>query len=244
MTRQSEGKQHRTKRAMRPALTLMLMLVLRPLLAVADPTEFFSAGSPDGLIGTQSRPEEPAAPEAESADDVLLSGDTEITGATFTGLVPVGATVSSVDVEIYRVFPLDSTNPPSGQVPTRLNSPAARGPELPFQRVEPGLFGREHRDQRNSTDAQSIHGRRRRGQRPGSEILGKLHAFDHAADESLVLCSPGEAQRRRLPMAIGAEADRRARHFLHSRFADLDPQHEPGTRLAAGRHGHHGPGAI
>src|SRR5262249_35014898 len=80
--------------------------------------------SPDGLIGTLSRPPQAGSLETESADDFLLSSDTQITGATFTGLVPVGATISSVDVEIYRVFPLDSTVPPSTQSPTRANSPS------------------------------------------------------------------------------------------------------------------------
>ena len=50
-----------------------------------------------------------------------------ITGGTFTGLLPTGApltTVTDVQVETYRVFPKDSVNPPSGNVPTRVNSPS------------------------------------------------------------------------------------------------------------------------
>jgi hypothetical protein len=34
------------------------------------------------------------------------------------------ADISSIVIEIYRVFPYDSTSPPSGDVPTRVNSPA------------------------------------------------------------------------------------------------------------------------
>jgi hypothetical protein len=39
-------------------------------------------------------------------------------------LLPADADVSQVRVEIYRVFPKDSTSPPSGLVPTRVNSPS------------------------------------------------------------------------------------------------------------------------
>jgi hypothetical protein len=56
-----------------------------------------------------------------------LSNETKITSATFTGLLPSGApltNVTDVVVEIYRVFPKDSTNPPDGRVPTRTNSPS------------------------------------------------------------------------------------------------------------------------
>jgi len=38
--------------------------------------------------------------------------------------VPLGSTAIDVTIEIYRVFPKDSTVPPSGQVPTRVNSPS------------------------------------------------------------------------------------------------------------------------
>ena len=50
-----------------------------------------------------------------------------INAATFTGLLPPGTPLSSIkdiEIEIYRVFPLDSVNPPSGKVPTRVNSPS------------------------------------------------------------------------------------------------------------------------
>jgi hypothetical protein len=92
----------------------------------AAPVTFFSTGNPDGLIGTLSRPPASGSLETETADDFVLSQPMLITGATFTGLLPSGAPLSSitdVEIEIYRVFPLDSANPPSGKVPTRVNSP-------------------------------------------------------------------------------------------------------------------------
>jgi len=47
--------------------------------------------------------------------------------ATFTGLIPSGAALSSigqVEVEVYHVFPFDTAFPLSGNVPTRTNSPS------------------------------------------------------------------------------------------------------------------------
>ena len=88
---------------------------------------FFTTGTPDGLIGTGSRPSAAGVLEIESADDFILSSPTVINGASFFGLVPSGVTLSDVTqvrVEIYRVFPKDSTDPPSGNVPTRKNSPS------------------------------------------------------------------------------------------------------------------------
>ena len=94
--------------------------------ARADVT-LFSTGSPDGLIGMASRPGVGGKAEIEAADDFIASGGFKVTGATFTGLLTGGATTANIGevvVEIYRVFPKDSTNPPSGNVPTRANSPS------------------------------------------------------------------------------------------------------------------------
>lgn len=94
--------------------------------ARADIT-LFSTGSPDGLIGTASRPGVGGKAEIESADDFVATGGFKVTGATFTGLLTGGATtadIGEVVVEIYRVFPKDSTVPPSGNVLTRANSPS------------------------------------------------------------------------------------------------------------------------
>ena len=87
----------------------------------------FSTGNPNGLIGTLSRPASGGLIQTETADDFILNQATIINQATFTGLLPSGALLSSiadVEIEIYHVFPTDSANPPSGNVPARLNSPA------------------------------------------------------------------------------------------------------------------------
>lgn len=85
---------------------------------------FFTTGLADGRMAATSRP---GLSETETADDFLIAQHTKITSATFTGLLTNGASVSAigdVQVEIYRIFPQDSTTPPSGHVPTRTNSPA------------------------------------------------------------------------------------------------------------------------
>jgi hypothetical protein len=101
-----------------------LLLLATPVLA--DPF-FFSTGAPDGKIGTLSRPASPGAIQTETADDFVLKTNTVINQASFTGLLPFGASLASirqVEIEIYHVFGKDSVNPPSGHVPTRVNSPA------------------------------------------------------------------------------------------------------------------------
>lgn len=88
---------------------------------------FFGTGDPNGLIGTASRPAGGGLIEVESADDFVTTSMTTITSASFWGLIPTGASLSSltaIGVEIYRVFPKDSSDPPSGDVPTRVNSPS------------------------------------------------------------------------------------------------------------------------
>jgi hypothetical protein len=87
----------------------------------------FSTGDPDGKMATASRPESAGKIEIEAADDFNLTAPVTINNATFTGLLPSNAQLSDVKevvVEIYRVFPNDSTQPPSGHVPTRNNSPS------------------------------------------------------------------------------------------------------------------------
>ena len=104
------------------ALTFAAVVV--PLPAAAD-AFIFSTGSPDGRIGTLSRPNGgPGLIETETADDFILSQQTSLTHATFTGLIPSGANVSRVEIEFYHVFPADSAFPPSGNVVARTNSPA------------------------------------------------------------------------------------------------------------------------
>ena len=88
---------------------------------------FFSTGTQDGLMASATRPDAGGKIEIEAADDFILSSETRINSAVFTGLLTGGASavnIGQVVAEIYRVFPKDSTNPPSGHVPTRVNSPS------------------------------------------------------------------------------------------------------------------------
>ena len=101
----------------------------------ASATLLFSTGNPDGKIATATRPASAGKFEIESADDFVITSQTSITNATFTGLITGGSPLSSIGqvrVEIYRVFPFDSdvartSGPPTfstPQVPTRVNSPS------------------------------------------------------------------------------------------------------------------------
>jgi len=84
------------------------------------------------LMASASTPSGNAFIERESADDFILTSPSLITSATFTGLIPVGATIEQLLIEIYRVFPNDSdVGRTSGaptfstpDVPTRVNSPS------------------------------------------------------------------------------------------------------------------------
>ncbi len=108
------------------ALALSLLTTIACLPAAAD-SFFFSTGNPDGKIATLSRPASPGQLETETADDFVLNQTTIINQATFTGLLPTGASLNSVtdvEIELYHVFPVDSANPPDGRVATRVNSPS------------------------------------------------------------------------------------------------------------------------
>jgi len=93
---------------------------------------FFNTGSPDGLMAMASHPAGNGQPEVEAADDFVTTDPVQINQVTFTGLVPEGATIESVRLEIYRVFPNDSdvgrtSGAPTfstSNVPTRVNSPS------------------------------------------------------------------------------------------------------------------------
>jgi hypothetical protein len=94
---------------------------------MADPVTLFSTGSPDGKIATLSRPAGPGGLETETADDFVLGQAAFVTNASFVGLLPTGASLSSVtgiEIELYHVFPVDSVSPPDGRVLTRTNSPS------------------------------------------------------------------------------------------------------------------------
>ena len=108
------------------SLSIAGLLVGISATAVASPI-LFTTGAPDGLVGTGSRPGGAGILEIESADDFSLSTSASIDHASFYGLLPANATVNDINqvrVEIYRIFPLDSVSPPSGNVPTRANSPS------------------------------------------------------------------------------------------------------------------------
>lgn len=95
----------------------------------------FSTGDPDGKMAMASRPSSAGQFEIETADDFVLTDATQITGASFTGLLSadvipslapsdLASGVASVVVEIYRVFPQDSDVTRTPNVPTRVNSPS------------------------------------------------------------------------------------------------------------------------
>ena len=94
-----------------------------PISTFAD-TLLVDTGNVDGRMATASRPDSAGKIEIEAADDFILNNSALVNSGTFTGLVPSGHNVTGVTVEIYRVFPADSNNPPSGNVPTRANSPS------------------------------------------------------------------------------------------------------------------------
>src|SRR5215467_3750470 len=110
---------------------LAFAAVVMPLPAAAD-TFVFNTGAPDGLMATATRPASGSNFEIETGDDFVLTQPTSITQAAFTGLIPSGASITNVIVEVYRVFPADSdvgrtSGPPTfstPNVPTRVNSPS------------------------------------------------------------------------------------------------------------------------
>jgi hypothetical protein len=123
-------------------LTLLAVLAA-PLLhapRLAAQPVFFSTGDVDRRIGIGARPASAGKLEIEAGDDFLLGHSTRLTSASFTGLVPLDFTSADAifsRVQIYQVFPNNSTNPPSGNVPTRDNSPADNA--LLFRETGAGL---------------------------------------------------------------------------------------------------------
>ena len=116
----------RMRRLLIRSLATAGIIVYLTTTAAADPV-VFSTGNPNGLIATLSRPPGAGGLETETADDFILGQNALISGATFIGLLPSGASLTSVtdiEIELYHVFPVDSTNPPDGRVVTRTNSPS------------------------------------------------------------------------------------------------------------------------
>src|SRR5262249_55530225 len=97
--------------------------------AMAQPLFRFSTGAPDGRMAAAARAETVSTnvPEIETGDDFVVTNEVFLKAATFTGLIPAGAplgSVSAVEIEIYRVFPLDSDLTRQPAVPSRNNSPS------------------------------------------------------------------------------------------------------------------------
>jgi hypothetical protein len=113
------------------AILFASLMIMAAGPAAAD-TFLFSTGNVNGLMAAATRPSSAGKFEIEAGDDFIVSSQTRLNNATFTGLIPTGANVAGVTVEIYRVFPLDSnvgrtSGPPTfstSQVPTRVNSPS------------------------------------------------------------------------------------------------------------------------
>ena len=121
---QHTSKTSRVKLFSSAAMIGLSLLIAQ--LATAQ-TFSFSTGNADGSLGALSRSASPGKVETETADDFILQQTTVINGATITGLIPLGTpltNIKDVEVEVYNVFPLDSAIPPSGNVPSRTNSPA------------------------------------------------------------------------------------------------------------------------
>jgi hypothetical protein len=107
---------------------ICLILSLAALLAIPAAADVFhfTTGDPDGRIATLSRVGSAGKIQTETADDFILTQTTKLNQATFIGLLPTGASLSSlnrVEIEFYHLFPKDSAGF-DGRVPTRTNSPS------------------------------------------------------------------------------------------------------------------------
>jgi hypothetical protein len=117
---------------MRAGFRLLAVLGLVSSLSArvaADSILFSTNPTPDGAMAMASRPGVGGKIEIEAADDFFTATPVQINSATFTGLLVPSTTgqtpnVGEVVAELYHIFPLNSTNPPSGNVPTRVNSPS------------------------------------------------------------------------------------------------------------------------
>jgi hypothetical protein len=114
---------------MKVKLPCLFALILFSATALWADTIIVNTGAPNGAIGMASRPDAGGKIEIEAADDFITTADvTHINSAIFTGLITSTGgglpSIGQLNIEIYRVFPNDSTNPPSGNVNTRVNSPS------------------------------------------------------------------------------------------------------------------------
>src|SRR5579864_439608 len=121
------GMKHHVALAVLMGPLVFLIVAFLPAQAAATPILLFTTGRPDGKIATASHPAGSGSLEAETADDFILGQSAVVTNATFTGLLPEGtplSAIANVEIELYHVFPADSTSPPDGRVLTRTNSPS------------------------------------------------------------------------------------------------------------------------
>ena len=91
------------------------------------PLLIINTGAPDGRMAMAARLPGHSLIEIEAADDFSVTTDVRVFQATITGLLPISATLSTiedVDLEMYRIFPLDSDTGRTINVPTRANSPS------------------------------------------------------------------------------------------------------------------------
>jgi len=121
---EKDGKMNKFKNSLFSFTTMVLVGVLSATPVWASVFSF-SNGNPDGRLGALSRRASVGKIETETADDFIIPETTVITQATITGLIlgAAPANIGQVEVELYHVFPLDSVNPPSGNVISRVNSP-------------------------------------------------------------------------------------------------------------------------
>jgi hypothetical protein len=126
-TKRNMKLQNRSSQKLFGLLVVSAAILFSGTASAQDNKFFVSTANPDGQLGALSRRPSPGEVETETADDFILTETTVISSATITGLITTAtplANIRNVEVEIYHVFPLDSANPPSGNVPARANSPA------------------------------------------------------------------------------------------------------------------------
>src|SRR4030095_390704 len=91
------GLAARSARSATVGVLAMLLLVFEAAAASFS----FSTGDPDGKIATLSRPSSPGKIQTETGDEFVVAQAVVISQATFTGLLPLGASLFSIgNVEI------------------------------------------------------------------------------------------------------------------------------------------------
>ena len=114
-------------------------------------TVLYNNDIPDGKVATLTRPASSGFSERETADDFLLSANSRITGGSFTGLLPAGAKITDINVEIYGVVTNEIVN---RNVPTRVNSPT--NDALLTQDLSEGLVFHTHTQNNNVQVGNSV----------------------------------------------------------------------------------------